>query len=106
MFLNYLSLALLLMGLTAVFYTFIYIHDIPYNIAKKRHHPQTEAIHVACWVSLFTLHAIWPFVFIWAIAKQRPLEVAIRGQGDGDLDLSRRFASLDDRLRSLEAKSK
>ena len=32
-FLNYLSLAILLGGLIAVFYTFIFIHDIPYAIA-------------------------------------------------------------------------
>ncbi len=24
------------------------------------------AIHVAGWISLFTLHAIWPFLWIWA----------------------------------------
>jgi len=31
-----------------VFYTFIFIHDIPYEQAKKRNHPQADAIHVAC----------------------------------------------------------
>ncbi|WP_250204441.1 DUF3302 domain-containing protein, partial [Escherichia coli] len=25
-----------------------------------------DAIHVAGWVSLFTLHVIWPFLWIWA----------------------------------------
>src|SRR5688572_3086379 len=56
MFLSYLSLVILLLGLTLVFYGFIWVHDLPYAIAKKRHHPQAEAIHVACWLSLFTLH--------------------------------------------------
>src|SRR5687768_16185212 len=66
---EYVCLAILLCGLTLTFYAFIYIHDIPYEIAKHRNHPQTEAIHAACWLSLFTLHAIWPIVFIWAISK-------------------------------------
>ena len=57
MFLDYLSLVILLMGLTLVFYTFVYIHDLPHKIAKQREHPHEEAIHVACWLSLFTLHA-------------------------------------------------
>ena len=70
--LEYVSLAILLCGLTLTFYAFIYIHDIPYDIAKHRNHPQAEAIYVACWLSLFTLHAIWPIVFIWAISKTRP----------------------------------
>ena len=38
----------------------------PTEIAKKRNHPHLEAIHYAGWVSLFTLHVIWPFLWIWA----------------------------------------
>ena len=52
-------------SITAV-YVVIYIHDIPYNIAKKRNHPHSDAIHTAGWVSLFLLHTIWPFLWIWA----------------------------------------
>jgi len=40
MFLSYFALAVLLFGLLLVFYTFIFIHDIPYEQAKKRNHPQ------------------------------------------------------------------
>ncbi len=47
-------------------YVVIYIHDIPYEIAKKRNHPHQEAIHAAGWVSLFLMHTIWPFLWIWA----------------------------------------
>ena len=59
MFLDYLSLGILLLALTLVFYTFVYIHDLPHMIAKRREHPHEEAIHVACWLSLFTLHALF-----------------------------------------------
>jgi hypothetical protein len=104
MFLSYLSLAILLIGLMLVFYTFIYIHDIPYEIAKKRGHSQAEAIHVACWLSLFTLHAIWPIVYLWAIAKPLPLRVAVEGGGLGATDAAalERIAALEERLRKLE----
>jgi Protein of unknown function (DUF3302) len=74
MFLDYFALVILLIGLTLVFYTFIYIHDLPYKIAKKRHHPHEEAIHVACWLSLFTLHAIWPIVYIWSVTHPKPVD--------------------------------
>jgi hypothetical protein len=100
-FLDYFSLAILLLGLLLAAYVFIFIHDIPYMLAKRNNHPHTEAIHVACLVSLFTLHAIWPIVFIWAVMKQRPLQVAI-ADGDGSLD---RYAALEKRLKALEAKS-
>ncbi len=102
MFLDYLSLVILLAGLIAVFYTFIYIHDIPYEIAKHRNHPQQEAIHVAGWLSLFTLHAIWPIIYIWAISKQGPVNVAVTGQPPSDHDSTRRLADLEDKVRKLE----
>jgi hypothetical protein len=105
MFLDYLALAILLLGLIAVFYTFIYIHDIPYDIAKHRNHPQKEAIHVAGWLSLFTLHAIWPIVFIWAVSKQGPETTAAAGERPHDSDLSRRVGELEEKLRNLEKPS-
>ncbi|WP_082985555.1 DUF3302 domain-containing protein [Gallibacterium genomosp. 1] len=66
MFLGYLALFFLIFACIAIFYTIIIIHDIPYEIAKKRNHPHLEALHYAGWVSLFTLHVIWPFLWIWA----------------------------------------
>src|SRR3984893_11799994 len=67
-FLNYFALFLLLFVIVVMFYGIIAIHDIPYTIAKKRDHPHQDAIHAAGWVSLFTLHALWPFLWIWAMA--------------------------------------
>jgi len=102
MFLDYLALVILLVGLTLVFYTFIYIHDLPYMIAHKRHHPHAEAIHVACWLSLFTLHAIWPIVYIWAVTHKKPAD----GPHTADrpaADQPGRMADLEARLQKLEA---
>ncbi|MCU8038977.1 DUF3302 domain-containing protein [Shewanella oncorhynchi] len=66
MFLDYFALGILFFVIIIIFYGVIAIHDIPYEIAKKRNHPQQDALHIAGWVSLFTLHAIWPFLWIWA----------------------------------------
>jgi Protein of unknown function (DUF3302) len=67
-FLNYFALFLLLFVVVVLFYGIIAIHDIPYKIAESRDHPHQDAIHAAGWVSLFTLHALWPFLWIWAMA--------------------------------------
>src|SRR5262245_18720398 len=67
-FLNYFALFLLLFVVVVLFYGIIAIHDIPAKIAESRHHPHADAIHAAGWVSLFTLHALWPFLWIWAMA--------------------------------------
>ena len=70
MFLNYFALGVLIFVFMVIFYGIIAIHDIPYLIAKKRNHPHADAIHTAGWVSLFTLHVIWPFLWIWATLYQ------------------------------------
>lgn len=66
MFLDYFALGMLFFVAFVLFYGIIAIHDIPYEIAKKRNHPHQDAIHYAGWVSLFTLHVLWPFLWIWA----------------------------------------
>jgi hypothetical protein len=66
MFLDYFALFLVFFVVIFFFYAIIVIHEIPYEIAKHRNHPHQDAIHVAGWVSLFTLHAIWPFLWIWS----------------------------------------
>ena len=64
--LDYAALMLMIIVFTIIPYGIIAIHDIPYNIAKKRNHPHIEAVDAAGLISLFTLHVIWPFLWIWA----------------------------------------
>ena len=64
--LDYVALGILIFAAITLFYGIIVIHDIPYEIAVHRNHPHQDAIHYAGWVSLFTLHAIWPFLWIWS----------------------------------------
>jgi hypothetical protein len=42
MLLDYLALGLLFFVVITTFYAIIAIHDIPYEIAKHRHHPHQE----------------------------------------------------------------
>lgn len=66
MSLDYVALIIMVLVAIILFYGIIAIHDIPYEIAKKRNHPHQDAIHYAGWLSLFTLHVLWPFLWIWA----------------------------------------
>ena len=82
--LEYIALALLIVMVTFVIYLVIYIHDIPYEIAKKRDHPHQDAIHIAGWVSLFLLHTIWPLLWIWAYLYkpgEKFLQMEVTGAG-------------------------
>jgi hypothetical protein len=110
-FLNYFALFLLVFVVVVLFYGIIAIHDIPAKIAESRHHPHQDAIHAAGWVSLFTLHALWPFLWIWAMAYRPERGWGVSHQsapGDGapkvdasELeDLRRRVAELEASQRS------
>jgi hypothetical protein len=106
-FLNYFALGLLFFVFVTLFYGIIAIHDVPYEIAKRRDHPHQDAIHAAGWVSLFTLHAIWPLLWIWAMLyrpergwgfKDAP---ASGGSAHPDeiMDLRQRVSALERRLK-------
>jgi Protein of unknown function (DUF3302) len=105
-FLNYFPLFLLLFVAVVLFYGIIAIHDIPYKIAESRDHPHQDAIHAAGWVSLFTLHALWPFLWIWAMAYRpergwgfsshaRPSDAVTAISASELEDLKRRIAQLE-----------
>lgn len=64
--LNIIALCILFSLFIFLVYAVIYIHDIPYEIAKKRNHPHQDALQAAGWVSLFLMHSIWPFLWVWA----------------------------------------
>lgn len=109
MFLDYFALGVIFFVAIFIFYGIIVIHDIPYEIAKERNHPQQDALHIAGWVSLFTLHAIWPFLWIWATLYRED-----RGWGFNNVvqrelaledevkQLNKSVAQLERRLQSIE----
>jgi len=45
MFLDYFALFIMIAVFLILVYAAIYIHDIPYELAKKRNHPHQDAIH-------------------------------------------------------------
>jgi hypothetical protein len=96
---EYLCLGILCLGLTMAVYGLVWLHGIPHQIAEANNHPHKKTIHVACWLSVFTLHAIWPLVYLWAIMPGQSIGVKVEGAGDSNLlarvaELERRLASL------------
>jgi hypothetical protein len=119
--LNYVALFSLIFVTVFLFYAVIAVHDIPYEIAKKRKHPHQDAIHVAGWVSLLTLHVIWPFLWIWATLYREDRGWGMSNSGvtgndqDGEKEaavdpqpvneeLRDHVASLSERIEQLEAR--
>jgi hypothetical protein len=102
MFLDYFALGLLVFVALVLFYGIIVIHDIPYEIAKERDHPHQDAIHVAGWVSLFTLHAIWPFLWIWATLWRNERGWGFHKLEEEQHDLHHRLEKLTDQVDELK----
>jgi hypothetical protein len=106
-FLNYFALGLLFFVIIVLVYGIIAIHDVPARIAKSRHHPHEDAIHAAGWISLFMLHVLWPFLWIWAMAYKPD-----RGWGFGHkpgepaspTEAMAEFVELKHRLAEIEAR--
>ena len=45
------------------------VHVLPEKIAEKRHHPQKDAIHVLCLLSLVFGGLLWPLAWLWAYSR-------------------------------------
>ena len=102
--LEYAALALLITMVLFVIYLVIYIHDIPYEIAKERDHPHQDAIHIAGWVSMFLAHSIWPFLWIWAYLykpDKKFMQFELTGAGSKDQD--ERIAMLEAQILDLNS---
>jgi hypothetical protein len=100
--LEYVALGMIVFVALVLFYGVIAIHDIPYEIAKKRNHPHSEAIHYAGWVSMFTLHAIWPFLWIWATIYHADRGYGFSDGGANTQKLLDRLEGLEQRLAEFE----
>jgi type VI protein secretion system component VasK len=111
-FLNYFALGLLFFVVIVLVYGIIAIHDIPARIAHARHHPHEDAIHAAGWISLFMLHLLWPFLWIWAMMYQpdrgwgfahKPGEPATPKEAVAELEeLRHRMAEIEAKLESRD----
>ena len=113
--LEYFALTIMVVVFLILVYAAIYIHDIPYEMAKKRNHPHQDAIHFGGWLSLFTLHAIWPFLWIWATLYKpgvgygfhldQPIDSSVPTDGSEISELKESVHALQERVEMLEAGS-
>lgn len=100
-FFEYACLAILSLGGVMVVYGLVWLHGIPHHIAEKNNHPHKRSIHVACWLSLFTLHALWPLIYLWAMSPRTRLPVVIEHSREDEF--AQRIAELEKRLTASAA---
>ncbi len=65
--LDTIAIGTLLFASLLLIYGLFALVGIPYRIARERNHPHQDAIRCAGWISLFTLHLLWPLLWIWSM---------------------------------------
>jgi hypothetical protein len=96
MVLDIFALVVIALLLGVVIWLVVLLGNMPGEIARKRNHPQAQAITALGWVGLITMGIGWFVAIVWAYYKPDNPAVA-------DSDLQGRVEDLESQLRSLQA---
>jgi len=86
------ALVVIAILLALVIWLVVLLGSWPGNIARKRNHPQADAITALGWIGIITLGASWLIAIVWAYYQPK----------DTAGDLKKRIESLEDQLRQLQ----
>ena len=85
--LDYFALIVLIVLIAVVIAAWIMLAMMPGQIAKKRGHPQAEAINVMGWWGAITMGVLAPIAWVWAYTNPN---ATLSGKTNSDPDSSRR----------------
>ena len=97
---DYFAWLVFIVIILAAAYVFVALAQLPGKTAKKRGHPQADAINVAGWIGLFTAGVVWVIAIIWAFMK--PIAPYQDDSADETEALRARVAELEARLEAAE----
>jgi hypothetical protein len=89
------ALIVILLLLAVVIWLVVLLGSWPGNIARKRNHPQAEAITALGWIGIITLGASWLVAIVWAYY--------IPFKAEESDDLKERIDSLENQLQEMQA---
>ena len=92
MFLDIFALIVIAILLAAVIWLVVFLGNVPGDIARKRNHPQSEAISALGWIGLITMGIGWFVAMVWAYYKPDAT----------DSSLQKRVDEMEDQIRVLQ----
>lgn len=95
-FLDIFALIVIAILLAMTIWLVVLLGSMPGNIARKRGHPQTEAIQALGWIGIITLGISWFIAIVWAYTK--PV-----GNNSTDPALDARIKVLESQLEQLQS---
>ena len=69
MILDIFALIVIAILLGLVIWLVVFLGNLPGDIARKRNHPQSEAISALGWIGLITMGVGWFVAMVWAYYK-------------------------------------
>ena len=87
--------ALIVMGIliAVIIVAVVKLGPLPGNIAKRRGHPQADAINVLGWIGIITMGVSWLIALVWAYTRSAEQQAEY---------LSERVATLESELAVLK----
>ena len=83
----------------AIVVAVVVLGSLPGKIARRRGHPQADAITAASWIGIATMGLVWPIAFVWAFLRPANDTVAQPSREAEDL---KQLADIQRRLTALE----
>lgn len=90
------ALLVIILLIAVVIWLVVLLGSLPGNIARKRNHPQAEAINALGWIGIITLGVSWFVAIAWAYYKP----AAASGSNEA---LEARVKNLENQLQQLKA---
>jgi len=94
-FLDIFALIVMVILLAVVIWLVVLLGSMPGNIAKKRGHPQAEAIQALGWIGIITMGISWFIGIVWAYTNPT-------GKSSTDLALDARIKALESQIEQLQ----
>lgn len=94
MIFDLIALVVMAILIALVIWLVVLLGPMPGRIAKRRGHPQADAIGVLGWVGVVTLGLAWPIALVWAYTRTSEQHVE---------NLGERIAVLEAELASMKS---
>ena len=100
MALDIFALIVIALLIGVVIWLIVLLGNMPGDIARKRNHPQSQAISALGWIGLITMGLGWFIAIVWAYYKPETSDAV---EQDSENDLKQRIDELENQVKQMQA---